>query len=50
VSGLVQALAIHEANRGLDNGFRGEPMSFAIHQPEDVSRKMKRADLTAAIW
>ena len=41
--------AVHEMRRGLDNGFRREPMSFAILQPGEISGKMKRPDLAATI-
>ena len=49
IDGDLQAKASNKANSGVDDGFGCEPMEVAILEAEDITRKVKRADLTATV-
>ena len=47
--GLLEAPALHEAQRGVEDGFGGEAMVRAGYEAEDVAGQMEGADLAAAV-
>jgi len=44
-----QALTLHKANGGINDGFGREAMVLAIFEPEDIASQVKRADLAATV-
>src|SRR5262245_77982 len=47
--GLFEAPALHQAQRGVEDGFGGKAMGRAGFEAEDVAGQMEGADLAAAV-
>jgi cbb3-type cytochrome oxidase maturation protein len=46
---LLKAAALHQAHGGIDNSFRCQPVDRSRFKAENVTRQMKRADLTPSV-
>ena len=47
--GLLEAAALHQPHRGIDDGFRGQPVDRSGFEAEDVAGQVECADLTPSV-
>ncbi len=46
---LLEAAALHQPHRGIDDGFRGQPVDRSRFEAENIARQMEGADLAASV-